>query len=95
MGTHPAPGGASASGTDIPSVEEQITAIWREALDVPPGAEHATFFELGGQSITALLIIAWLEDELGITSVGVDQLFDDPDLDTFIRQVVVTLEPAA
>ncbi|MCL7456317.1 phosphopantetheine-binding protein [Micromonospora echinofusca] len=95
MGTHPVPGGASAPGTDIPSLEEQITAIWREALDVPSGAEHATFFELGGQSITALLIIAWLEDELGITSVGVDQLFDDPDLDTFIRQVVVTLEPAA
>ncbi|WP_199486980.1 phosphopantetheine-binding protein [Actinomadura logoneensis] len=77
---------------DLPT---QIAAIWREALDVPEDAPDATFFELGGQSITALMITAWLEDELGVTGVGVDDLFDDPDLATFTRLVVASLEPAA
>ncbi|MEV0407193.1 phosphopantetheine-binding protein [Actinoallomurus sp. NPDC050550] len=77
---------------DLPT---RIAAIWREALDVPEGAEHATFFELGGHSITALVITAWLEGELGVTSVGVDELFDDPDLETFTRLVVASLEPPA
>ncbi|HZN76740.1 MAG TPA: phosphopantetheine-binding protein [Micromonosporaceae bacterium] len=76
------------------TVEKKVAEIWQEALDAPAGQDDATFFELGGQSVAALLIVAWLEDELGVTTIGVDDLFDDPDLTTFTQQVVSTLEPA-
>lgn len=76
---------------DLSAVEQQVAEVWRSVLDVPPGQEQATFFELGGQSISALLIVAWLEDGLGITSIGVDNLFDDPTLENFVQQIVADL----
>ncbi|WP_205660547.1 phosphopantetheine-binding protein [Amycolatopsis antarctica] len=63
-----------------------VEKIWRDVLGVPGGQTEATFFELSGQSITAVLIANRVEEELGVT-VDVEELFDDPDLADFIGKV--------
>lgn len=68
------------------TVERTVTEIWKDVLNMPDQRKDATFFELGGQSISAVRITARVEDELGI-EVDLDVLFDDPDLETFVRTV--------
>ncbi|MFD3658892.1 phosphopantetheine-binding protein [Streptomyces sp. NPDC058620] len=80
------------------SLEEQVTRIWTGVLGAPardgaPGAEGATFIELGGQSVSAVRIATRIQEELDIW-IDVGILFDDPDLPTFIAAVVRTAEAA-
>jgi acyl carrier protein len=69
------------------AVEKQVEEIWRDVLRLPEGRPDATFFELQGQSISAVRIVARIEDVLGV-GVDVGILFEDPDLTTFARAVV-------
>jgi acyl carrier protein len=77
------------SGPGLSVVEEQVEKIWKDVLGVREGQEDLTFFDLQGQSISAVRIVARIEDELGIT-VDVGILFDDPNLASFVRRVVTT-----
>ena len=72
------------------AVEQQVEVIWRDILGLPEGRTDATFFELQGQSISAVRIVNRVEDELGI-GVDVGILFEDPDLATFARAVVTAM----
>jgi peptidyl carrier protein len=76
------------SGTQE-TVAQTVAKIWNSVLDVPAGAEDATFFELSGQSITAVLIVNRIEEETGVV-VDVAELFDDPDLGTFTETVIAS-----
>jgi acyl carrier protein len=71
----------------LDAVGRHVERIWREVLDVPAGQEGASFFQLQGQSISAVRIVAQIEDDLGIV-VDIGELFEDPDLETFVRNVV-------
>jgi acyl carrier protein len=73
--------------TDRAEIEQQVTQIWREVLGARPGQDDATFFELSGQSIAAVRITARVEDEVGVL-IDVGELFEDPDLPTFVDLVV-------
>lgn len=66
---------------------ERIAAIWQDVLRMPDGRQDATFFELQGQSVSAVRIAARIEDDLGIV-IDVGILFEDPDLDTFVSKVM-------
>jgi peptidyl carrier protein len=79
---------------DQVAVAELVTEIWNDVLDVRPGQAGATFFELQGQSISAVRIVARISDELGI-DVDMGSLFEDPDVDTFVREVLATAATAA
>jgi acyl carrier protein len=84
---------------DNPTATElgrRVEAIWNEVLDVPAGQSGGTFFELRGESISAVRLVSRIEDELGVLVEVADIFEDDPDLETFIRQVVAGAEnPAA
>jgi acyl carrier protein len=66
---------------------KHVEEIWRDVLGMPEGRQDATFFELQGQSISAVRIVTRIEDELGV-AVDVGLLFEDPDLTTFTREVL-------
>ncbi|MFF5179672.1 phosphopantetheine-binding protein [Micromonospora sp. NPDC000316] len=76
-----------------PTVEKRVAAIWSDVLRMPPDRPEATFFELQGQSISAVRIITRIEDELGVV-VDVGLLFEDPDLAAFTAAVVAASRPA-
>ncbi|MEH1028542.1 phosphopantetheine-binding protein [Micromonospora profundi] len=73
---------SSDSATALP---DTVREIWNDVLGVT-GASSQTFFELGGQSISAVRITARVEEELGV-EVGLGDLFEDPDLDAFVAIV--------
>ncbi len=70
------------------SIEATAERIWRDVLNIPSGHEETTFFELDGQSISAVRIVARVEDELGVTLDVADFFDEDPDIAAFIRSVV-------
>lgn len=69
------------------AAEEHVAQIWREVLGAPDAPPEATFFELRGQSITAVRIAVRIADEIGV-NVDIGDLFEDPDLTTFVRDVL-------
>ncbi|WP_412543669.1 phosphopantetheine-binding protein [Longispora sp. K20-0274] len=75
-------------------VARTVEAIWNDVLDAPADSRNATFFELNGQSISAVRIVARIEEELGVP-VDMGDLFEDPDLETFVRDVVAKAESLA
>lgn len=72
-------------------ISQKVEQIWREVLGVAEGQEEATFFELEGQSISAVRIAARVEDEVGV-QVDIGDLFEDPDLATFVRDVMAKVD---
>ncbi|MEU0793672.1 phosphopantetheine-binding protein [Amycolatopsis sp. NPDC005961] len=76
-------------------IARKVEEIWRAALTVPNGQEDATFFELGGESISAVRIVSRIEEELGVW-IDVGDLFeDDPNLATLVRSVTAKAEDAS
>ncbi|PWK84987.1 non-ribosomal peptide synthase protein (TIGR01720 family) [Lentzea atacamensis] len=51
----------------VPMTEEQqaLAAVWREVLKLPEVGVHDDFFELGGDSMTAIQVV-WLANQAGI-----------------------------
>ncbi|MFI5564408.1 phosphopantetheine-binding protein [Amycolatopsis japonica] len=79
------------------AIENHVEKIWKDVLGMPDGRHELTFFDLQGQSISAVRIVARIEDELGVT-VDVGLLFEDPDLTGFAASVVTVAlreEPGA
>ncbi|GIH94840.1 acyl carrier protein [Planobispora siamensis] len=68
-------------------IQEKVGEIWRHVLDVPDGMEDATFFDLEGESISAVRLVSRIEEECGI-SIEVGDIFEnDPDLTALITTV--------
>jgi acyl carrier protein len=77
------------------NIAQKVEEFWRAALTVPDGQEDATFFELGGESISAVRLVSRIEEELGIW-IDVGDLFeDDPNLAALIRSVTAKAEDAS
>jgi len=70
----------------VRSIKGSVEQIWCGVLGAPPGASEQTFLDLGGQSISAVLIATRLKDELGV-DIEVDDLFDDPTLASLQEQI--------
>jgi acyl carrier protein len=86
-------GSLDTGSLGVPALEQRVREIWADVLGMRQGQEDATFFDLQGQSISAVRIIARIEDEFGI-AVDVSFLFDDPDLGAFVREVVAKASTA-
>ncbi|MEU1969593.1 phosphopantetheine-binding protein [Micromonospora sediminicola] len=72
---------------DEATIRSKAEQIWRDVLNDDRSRPEATFFELRGQSITAVQMVTRLEEELGVW-IDVGDLFEDPTLDSFVRDVV-------
>lgn len=72
---------------DPAEISKRVEEIWRDVLGMRDAPPSATFFELQGQSVSAVRIAARIEDELGI-SIDIGALFEDPSLEAFVADVV-------
>lgn len=70
----------------LSEIQRRVEEIWRDVLRMPADQANATFFELGGQSISAMRITSKIEEEFGV-SIDLGELFEDPDLHTFARNI--------
>ena len=75
-------------------IARKVEEIWRDVLTVPSGQEDATFFELGGQSISAVRLVCRIEEELDVW-IDVGDIFEDPNLAALTQTVIAKAEEAA
>jgi acyl carrier protein len=59
--------------------EQALAAIWRDLLGVASVGVHDNFFDLGGNSLLALVMVGRVEAELG-RSIPLASLFEGPPL---------------
>ncbi|HEY1690573.1 MAG TPA: amino acid adenylation domain-containing protein [Polyangiaceae bacterium] len=69
-------------------LEEHLARIWRDVLAVPRVGVEDDFFELGGHSMTALRMMARIDDELGV-GLTLGTLFEAPT----VRRLADVLRP--
>ncbi|SDI19072.1 phosphopantetheine-binding protein [Nonomuraea jiangxiensis] len=82
------------SEPSLSAVEQQVEEIWRYVLRMPQDQEDATFFELQGQSVSAIRIASRIEDELGIR-IDAGSLFENPSMKEFIWSVTEQVKSSA
>lgn len=73
-------------------VASQLHGIWEEVLRVPI-AQDADFFDLGGDSLTAVRIVIRVRERLGVNLSALD-VFDAPTVPEFISVVRSALQEA-
>jgi amino acid adenylation domain-containing protein len=76
----PAPGPASAEteGGDVPPrspIEEAVAGIWRDVLGREGIGAHASFFDLGGHSLTGTQVLARIQAAFGV-QIPLRRLFE-------------------
>ncbi len=60
-----------------PQTIKRLSAVWREALGVEPQGAGSDFFDLGGNSMGALRMLARVQAVMG-AKIAIAQFFDDP-----------------
>lgn len=77
---------ASAIAARTP-VEEALTRIWREILELPRVGVQDNFFELGGHSLLATRVISRIRDEFNV-DLPVRRMFETPTIEALALSVV-------
>jgi len=85
----PATGGAAVPRAHIEprnEVERQLATIWSELLDVKEFGVTDNFFDLGGDSLLAMQVLARIRRAFQV-EVSVRSLFDGPSIDALGKAV--------
>jgi amino acid adenylation domain-containing protein len=59
------------------TTERDLASIWSEVLSIPKISVHDSFFNIGGDSLSAIRILARMRDHFGV-SISVVDLFEAP-----------------
>ena len=86
-----ATGVESSQSPEALTVREKILAMWEQLLGFEGINPEANFFELGGDSMTAIRLLRRLREEVH-PGVNLDD-FETHDTRTLIEGVAVTVEP--
>ena len=73
-------------------VQAQLVPIWQELLGVQEINPSSDFFDLGGNSLTAIKLLARVEAAFGADALSPDALFANPQLEQIARAITGTLE---
>lgn len=76
----------SPNNAGAASVAEQVATIWKDVLN-DDGQSGASFFELSGDSIAAVRLVALIEEQVGVEIEVGDIFEDDPTLADLVRTV--------
>lgn len=68
-------------------IEQKVTEIWQSVLAAAPGTEDATFFELSGDSMSAVRIVSRIQEELDVVIDVADLFEEDPTLAALVKSV--------
>ena len=64
----------------------RLAALWRELIAADSPGRHDSFFDLGGASLTAVQLIAEIEEAFGI-DFPLERLFDAPTIAGLAAQI--------
>jgi acyl carrier protein len=89
---HPRPLLANAYVAPRGEGEQRIAAVWQDLLGIEPVGVHDNFFDLGGNSLMAIRVIARLKSELGV-HVSEVSIFEGPTVAALARLLAPGEEP--
>jgi acyl carrier protein len=78
-----------AQKTEKSDLQDRISVLWSDILNCPSVQPDTDFFDIGGDSITALNMLFEIEKVLGI-EVSPTLLFENPTLRKFADAVAQT-----
>jgi len=92
LGIHamPSPSASEAPVRPPTPVEEVVAAIVGDILDCDPPGVHEDFFDLGGNSIHATQVVAWIHELLGV-QLSLLEFFDTPTVAALAERVTAEL----
>lgn len=70
------------------SIEETVKSVWRELLQLDDMAVTDDFFRLGGNSLTAVMMLKLLQDEHGL-SLPLKSLYLNPTIQGIVSVAMV------
>ncbi|MFD8084536.1 type I polyketide synthase [Kitasatospora sp. NPDC059722] len=82
----PAPAPPVALPTERDATTARLRELWTGLLGWPEIADGADFFDIGGNSLTAVELVSHIHDEFGV-DLGIAALFDYPTLDALAAQI--------
>ncbi|GLV93458.1 hypothetical protein Slala04_49120 [Streptomyces lavendulae subsp. lavendulae] len=85
-GSVPVPAAGSGGGAGAPDVAEMLEETWRAALGMSSIDHGADFFDLGGDSLSAVGLIAEVRDRLGV-ELSIGMLFEFPTISALAAQL--------
>lgn len=91
--SHPRPPLANAYVAPRDEAEERIAAVWQDLLGIEPVGVHDNFFDLGGNSLMAIRVIARLKSDLGV-DVSEVSIFEGPTVAALARLLAPEEEEA-
>jgi len=84
----------SEDATNPPSIEEQVTVIWRELFGIEHIQSSDDFFELGGNSLLAIQLMTRIREHFNI-ELNIENMFDEPTVGGVTKQVQASLGDSA
>ncbi|HEX2568766.1 MAG TPA: MupA/Atu3671 family FMN-dependent luciferase-like monooxygenase [Polyangia bacterium] len=72
-----APGAGAGRVSGVGTIEERLTALWRERLGIEDIGPHDNFLELGGNSLMAVQLVSRMREAFGV-QLPVSVLFEEP-----------------
>lgn len=75
-----------SSATDLQTVQQRISTMWQELLAMDGISPEANFFELGGDSMTAIRLLRRLREELH-PEVKLDDVYEFPSISQLSNRV--------
>ncbi len=85
-GPVPVPAAGSGGGAGTPDVAGLLEETWRAALGMGSIDHDADFFDLGGDSLSAVGLIAEVRDRLGV-ELSIGMLFEFPTISALAAQL--------
>jgi phthiocerol/phenolphthiocerol synthesis type-I polyketide synthase E len=76
--------------SDAQEVEEQVRALWIDAIGDPDVTPDADFFAVGGNSLTAVTLIGGLREAFGV-NLPISAIFDSPTIGSLAASIVTQL----
>ena len=89
---HEAPS-ADGDGAEADLLERRLGSLWGEALDDDDAGPGQDFFDLGGDSLAAVALLAAIEEELDV-ALGLDDLLEAPTPRSLARRIRRSLAQA-
>jgi acyl carrier protein len=78
------------TATDAPAMtatEQAIAEIWRSLFGIEEVGVEDDFFQLGGNSLTAIKFLTRIEERFGLDALLPETLYEDARLDSLAKAV--------
>lgn len=84
-----------SANTATPDIEADVISMWEEFFGKGNVSADDDFFELGGNSLTAVKFLSRIEEKYGMDALPPETLFETPGLRDVVASIAQNAKKAA